>query len=1102
MRSRLILSPIAILIRPKSAFKELYNSAPIVFAFSWYFIVIIGGSLLFSWFESTNEPFRLSWQNLLDYFSWPPLGTAMIALYTICACYLLLYLEKDIIEQSGITHAFWISGGILTLFSLTLIGRMDLLELVNEVVTPTDPILQINIALLVAVGLTAVAFSTSLYVAAGDWEASHVMKRHILGTCSGIILVAGTLFLIHKLVLLGLPVVVRPEIVFPAKVAITGLVVLLFTGYVGVLLEVNTMHAQQSGRSGLLMIIAFNFLNILSHLLAASLVWILASAVYRGMSGSGALPAKVLGGVLAVLVAIGIGLILFLTIYFTLYEKDALLHKLFWKVRLETLLLDPSVLQLETFSQIRDLFETVLKETKSFASARVRMIDQLTAFLDSLYSSHPDRAMDLVAQLPSYTYDANVWLPILKHVLSKQKQVVATEQIFSRLHSSGLLERVGTKLKSIPLLYSYYNLWAVKEGRLESALRQVTKEYRQLSEAGNLLRIYEELIKYDSVSTFKDIVNLSLIGTTQIDFTHNTTSYLEKPFKSFQTIISNVRKSEKVALEHKLPYFADSFEVFNVITSAASRLPQPHQHVFTLIARQWQSILTAELMSLKGRAEIKVALRLRKFYTWDKLTIPIEIQNTGNSVAEDIRIQLIADEGQFKVLDFDFNEIDILSPGKSIVVNFNIATECKGKIRIAIETTFTDFDAPNKTHKFGDVIEVTDKEEEIPEATISYTAFMANPYIPGRPIREQEMFFGRQDVIATIEQSLVGRHQDNVIVLQGERRSGKTSILYYLLNRLKDEYVPVLVDAQGILSRGTEYFLWQIASIIQQQLQDRGFEVPVPDREVAAQDAEIWLRRDFLSSVRAALNGQRLLILFDEFDSLEDRIREGALDKEIFPFFRSLMQHEDWLAFVFSGTYRLEEMVTEYWSILFNIAIYIRLGFLSETDARLLITKPVTGQLEYDEFAIERILVVTSAHPYFVQLMCFLLYNLHVREGKTYITSQDVDRIIDDVIDTQAHTHFIWKDTSRQEHFVLAAVGQEAKQENDVVTPVMVRSALNAHQITLSQSDVNDALAKLTRKGIISSDSTNTQFSFRVELIRRWLRRYKSLSSVIEESGR
>ena len=61
---------------------------------------------------------------------------------------------------------------------------------------------------------------------------------------------------------------------------------------------------------------------------------------------------------------------------------------------------------------------------------------------------------------------------------------------------------------------------------------------------------------------------------------------------------------------------------------------------------------------------------------------------------------------------------------------------------------------------------------------------MVNPYIAGAPVTEAGMFFGREDVFNWIERSLPGRYVDHILVVHGQRRVGKTSVLKQLPNRL------------------------------------------------------------------------------------------------------------------------------------------------------------------------------------------------------------------------------------------------------------------------------------------------------------------------------
>src|SRR4029079_9141579 len=55
-----------------------------------------------------------------------------------------------------------------------------------------------------------------------------------------------------------------------------------------------------------------------------------------------------------------------------------------------------------------------------------------------------------------------------------------------------------------------------------------------------------------------------------------------------------------------------------------------------------------------------------------------------------------------------------------------------------------------------------------------------SPYIVGNPIDREEMFFGRADIIDRIRRQLTTATNANVVLLEGNRRTGKTSVLKQL----------------------------------------------------------------------------------------------------------------------------------------------------------------------------------------------------------------------------------------------------------------------------------------------------------------------------------
>jgi hypothetical protein len=74
--------------------------------------------------------------------------------------------------------------------------------------------------------------------------------------------------------------------------------------------------------------------------------------------------------------------------------------------------------------------------------------------------------------------------------------------------------------------------------------------------------------------------------------------------------------------------------------------------------------------------------------------------------------------------------------------------------------------------------------------------------VAGSPVTNGEMFFGREDVFAFINGKLSGRHRDNVVVLYGQRRTGKTSVLYQLEQHLESPHACVFIDLHRLALGG------------------------------------------------------------------------------------------------------------------------------------------------------------------------------------------------------------------------------------------------------------------------------------------------------------
>jgi KaiC/GvpD/RAD55 family RecA-like ATPase len=373
---------------------------------------------------------------------------------------------------------------------------------------------------------------------------------------------------------------------------------------------------------------------------------------------------------------------------------------------------------------------------------------------------------------------------------------------------------------------------------------------------------------------------------------------------------------------------------------------------------------------------------------------------------------------------------------------------------------------------------------------------LTNPYIAGAPIKGETMFYGRDDIFEKVRARLVGQHQDNVVVIYGQRRTGKTSVLYQMGRRLNAEgerYIAVLVDLQGLALAGMDNFLWELARTIQRTLR-RDCQLRLSaDRAAFQADARSAFRDGFLPSLRKVIEERRLLLMFDEAVRFEEMVAAGRMERDVFDYLRSLMQHEPGLSFIFSLGSKLEQMRREY-ALMFNTALHLQVSFLDQAAARALVTEPVTGFYTFDDEAVAQLLALTSCHPYFTQLLCHALFSRWQQERWAQVTPVQVDGVLNEAVDLSiANLQYIWNEADQVEKFVLAALAEIAPGKANA-------AALDRHLeragVRLGRAEVTRALNGLARREVIDSPAHPR---FCVELVRRWLAREKPLVWVREE---
>jgi len=264
-----------------------------------------------------------------------------------------------------------------------------------------------------------------------------------------------------------------------------------------------------------------------------------------------------------------------------------------------------------------------------------------------------------------------------------------------------------------------------------------------------------------------------------------------------------------------------------------------------------------------------------------------------------------------------------------------------------------------------------------------------NPYIAGAPILRDRDFFGRRKLLDYV----LRRISNNSIMLYGERRIGKTSLLHSLkrtLSGLDDpdhQYLPVFIDLQGTPEIR---FFATLAQDIFTEL-DRMLDGLQPDPAV---EGDTYTYRLFVKDMKRVLKKitprykkkLKIVLLIDEVDEL------NAYNPRINQKLRSLFMKTfaDSLVAVVAGV-AIKKQWDREGSPWYNFFQEVEVAAFSRQAAQDLIEKPVQGVFSYEKGVIAEIMRQARFKPYMIQLLCSKILDRMHHQGRYRITLQDVD---------------------------------------------------------------------------------------------------------------
>jgi outer membrane protein assembly factor BamB len=520
----------------------------------------------------------------------------------------------------------------------------------------------------------------------------------------------------------------------------------------------------------------------------------------------------------------------------------------------------------------------------------------------------------------------------------------------------------------------------------------------------------------------------------------------------------------------------------------------PEIAILLIVLDQFSQIIKGEISRLRGKARLVAEVRNKEVQREEEVVVSLLISNMGVSAADYIKVRIQEVEQDFSVIGAKEQTLIQLPNNKADSVEFTIKPQTTAP-RLKFYITYDDAEKRNKEEQFADIVILQDRQRPYIE--------IPNPYTSGTPIRDREMFYGRRNDIDTLREKLSSVTGNKVVVLSGQRRMGKTSLVYQLANELtRGPQVPVIIDLQGqaALQNMGQLFAGFARRVCDEMQQRKHITLDQPDREAFLSNPTDSFDT-FLADALQVLGNEKIVFLLDEFEVLQEKIDKGPLNQDVLHYLRSLMQHRRGLNFLLVGAPGIRHVTEPLWSVFFNITIRHDLRKLETSEAQALITEPVNRYLEYDMLALERIHRLSGDLPYFIHILSEVLISYCNKKSKSYVTVNDINNVVDMTLEEQSSSiQWIWNQSSSPlEHFLLSVLAQDKDEDGRLFTLSDICAEFDAQGVPYEQDKVTNALQNLAREDIVTEFRNGTQYKLPIGLVKEWLRKVKPPERVIRD---
>jgi DNA polymerase III delta prime subunit len=347
-----------------------------------------------------------------------------------------------------------------------------------------------------------------------------------------------------------------------------------------------------------------------------------------------------------------------------------------------------------------------------------------------------------------------------------------------------------------------------------------------------------------------------------------------------------------------------------------------------------------------------------------------------------------------------------------------------------------------------------------------------NIYETGNPLSpnyQNRLFKGRKEVVDRLSNIIYTSQQMPLLLIQGQRRVGKTSLINYLEQLLGSGFKIVKLDMQSATNK-------RFNSLVQNINQELNSILGVDETiETNSDILESWIAfESYLTKHTKKLN-YKIIIAFDEYEAFHKHIvkKDG---EDILESMRSFIQSQNQVIFLFAGMLRLSDLTAPNWDEYFPQAQRLKVDYLSQDESYELITNPVEDfNLVYTDEVTDEVYRLTMGHPQLLQTICSIIVTIANETNQKNVAHEMVAKAKEQVFEVNEMPMTIfWREFC-----------EDSERE-------VMESILANREISQETQEQKRALARLVDYGFITKD-----FKIRVPLFEKWLIERRDLIKII-----